>query len=72
MRGIGRSPAILLKNHGVFTIGPTAEAAVKAAVMAEDIAATVWPPSSSGDAGADSPTTSSTDSTSRYTTAYGQ
>lgn len=40
--GIGRSPAILLKNHGVFTVGPTAEAAVKAAVMVEDIAATVW------------------------------
>ena len=37
-----RSPAILLKNHGVFTIGPTAEAAVKAAVMIEDVAATVW------------------------------
>ncbi len=40
--GIGRSPAILLRNHGVFTIGPTATAAVKAAVMVEDIAATVW------------------------------
>jgi L-ribulose-5-phosphate 4-epimerase len=40
--GIGRSPAILLKNHGVFTIGPSAVAAVKAAVMVEDIAATVW------------------------------
>ncbi len=40
--GIGRSPAILLQQHGVFTIGPTATAAVKAAVMVEDIAATVW------------------------------
>jgi L-ribulose-5-phosphate 4-epimerase len=39
---IGRSPAVLLKNHGVFTVGPTATAAVKAAVMTEDIAATVW------------------------------
>jgi L-ribulose-5-phosphate 4-epimerase len=39
---IGRSPAILLKNHGVFTVGPTALAAVKAAVMVEDVAATVW------------------------------
>jgi L-ribulose-5-phosphate 4-epimerase len=39
---IGSSPAILLKNHGVFTVGPSAEAAVKAAVMVEDIAATVW------------------------------
>ena len=29
---------MLLKNHGVFTIGETAEAAVKTAVMVEDIA----------------------------------
>ena len=42
VEGIGRSPAILLKNHGVFTVGPTARAAVKAAVMVEDVAATVW------------------------------
>ena len=40
--GIGSSPAILLKNHGVFTIGPSAKAAVKAAVMTEDVAATVF------------------------------
>jgi L-ribulose-5-phosphate 4-epimerase len=39
---IGASPAVLLKNHGVFTIGPTGEAAVKAAVMVEDVARTVW------------------------------
>jgi len=39
---IGRSPAVLLKNHGVFTIGKNAEAAVKAAVMVEDVARTVW------------------------------
>jgi L-ribulose-5-phosphate 4-epimerase len=31
-----RSPAILMQNHGVFTIGPDATAAVKAAVMCED------------------------------------
>jgi L-ribulose-5-phosphate 4-epimerase len=36
------SPAALLQSHGVFTIGRTAEAAVKAAVMTEDVAATVW------------------------------
>jgi L-ribulose-5-phosphate 4-epimerase len=42
VEGIGRSPAILLKNHGVFTIGPSAKAAVKAAVMTEDVAATVF------------------------------
>ena len=39
---IGKSPAVLLKNHGVFTIGTSAPAAVKAAVMTEDVAATVW------------------------------
>jgi L-ribulose-5-phosphate 4-epimerase len=39
---IGDSPAVLLKNHGVFTIGPNAEAALKAAVMVEDVARTVW------------------------------
>jgi L-ribulose-5-phosphate 4-epimerase len=39
---IGDSVAVLLKNHGVFTIGKTAEAAVKAAVMTEDNARTVW------------------------------
>ena len=39
---IGTSRAVLLKNHGVFTVGPDAEAALKAAVMVEDIAATVW------------------------------
>jgi L-ribulose-5-phosphate 4-epimerase len=42
VESIGASCAVLLKNHGVFTIGPTAEAAVKAAVMVEDIAHTVW------------------------------
>ena len=39
---IGASPAVLLKSHGVFTVGKTAEAAVKAAVMTEDNARTVW------------------------------
>jgi L-ribulose-5-phosphate 4-epimerase len=42
VEAIGRSPAVLLKNHGVFTIGSTATAAVKTAVMTEDVAATVW------------------------------
>ena len=42
LESIGRSPAVLLKNHGVFTIGRNATAAVKAAVMTEDAAATVW------------------------------
>jgi L-ribulose-5-phosphate 4-epimerase len=38
---IGSSPAILMKNHGVFTIGATGEEAVKAAIMTEDVARTV-------------------------------
>lgn len=42
VESIGSSPAVLLKNHGVFTIGKDARAAVKAAVMTEDAAATVW------------------------------
>jgi L-ribulose-5-phosphate 4-epimerase len=36
-----RSPAVLMTNHGVFTIGRTAKAAVKAAVMCEEVARTV-------------------------------
>jgi L-ribulose-5-phosphate 4-epimerase len=40
LRG-SRSPAVLMRNHGVFTIGRTARAAVKAAVMCEDVARTV-------------------------------
>lgn len=36
-----KSPAVLMANHGVFTIGPSARAAVKAAVMCEDVARTV-------------------------------
>lgn len=36
-----RSPAVLMRGHGVFTIGATAKAAVKAAVMCEDVARTV-------------------------------
>jgi len=42
VESIGDSQAVLLKNHGVFTIGKTAEAAVKVAVMTEDVARTVW------------------------------
>jgi L-ribulose-5-phosphate 4-epimerase len=36
-----RSPAVLMRNHGVFSVGATARAAVKAAVMCEDVARTV-------------------------------
>jgi L-ribulose-5-phosphate 4-epimerase len=36
-----RSPAVLMRNHGVFTIGKDPKAAVKAAVMCEDVARSV-------------------------------
>jgi L-ribulose-5-phosphate 4-epimerase len=36
-----RSPAVLMRNHGPFTIGKDARAAVKAAVMVEEVARTV-------------------------------
>ena len=37
-----RSPSILLGNHGTFAWGATARAALKAAVMTEDVAKTVF------------------------------
>ncbi|WP_027503753.1 L-ribulose-5-phosphate 4-epimerase [Rhodococcus sp. UNC23MFCrub1.1] len=40
LRG-SRSPAVLMQNHGVFAVGPTARSAVKAAVMCEDVARSV-------------------------------
>jgi L-ribulose-5-phosphate 4-epimerase len=36
-----RSPAVLMRSHGVFTIGAGARDAIKAAVMCEDAARTV-------------------------------
>jgi L-ribulose-5-phosphate 4-epimerase len=36
-----RSPAVLMRSHGVFTVGRTGGDAVKAAVMCEDVARTV-------------------------------
>jgi len=40
--GRGRGPGVILQNHGVFTFDHSVEAAVKAAVMLEDSAKTVW------------------------------
>ena len=37
-----KSPAVLMQNHGPFTVGRDAEAAVKAAAMTEEVARTVW------------------------------
>jgi L-ribulose-5-phosphate 4-epimerase len=36
-----RSPAVLMRSHGVFTVGPGPREAIKAAVMCEDVARTV-------------------------------
>jgi L-ribulose-5-phosphate 4-epimerase len=36
-----RSPAVLMRSHGVFTVGASARAAIKAAVMCEDVARTM-------------------------------
>ncbi len=37
-----RAPAVLLGNHGVIAWGDSPKAAVKAAIMTEDVAKTVW------------------------------
>ena len=42
LRHRNRAPAILLGNHGVFAWGESPRAALKAAVMTEDVAKTVW------------------------------
>jgi L-ribulose-5-phosphate 4-epimerase len=39
---IGQSRACLLQNHGVFAVGATVSAALKTAVMVEDLAKTTW------------------------------
>src|SRR3954451_25407610 len=36
-----RSPAVLLRSHGVFTVGAVPRDAIKVAVMCEDVARTV-------------------------------
>jgi len=66
-----RSPAVLMRSHGVFTIGATAQDAVKAAVMCEDAARTVHLARAYGD-----PPPLPADQVNalhrRYTTEYGQ
>ena len=42
VRSIGESKAILMQNHGVFTIGKDARSALKSAVMVEDAARTMF------------------------------
>lgn len=42
MKYKNRAPSILMGNHGVFAWGASPRAALKAAVMTEDVAKTVW------------------------------
>ena len=63
--------AVLLEHHGVVTVGPSAEAAVKAAVMTEDVAATTFLALQLGTP-QESPRTSSSGCRERYTKVYGQ
>ena len=44
-----KSPAVLMQNHGPFTIGKDAEGAVKAAAMTEEVARTMWAAKQIGD-----------------------
>jgi L-ribulose-5-phosphate 4-epimerase len=44
-----RSSAVLMRSHGVFTVGEGPRAAIKAAVMCEDVARTVFLARSLGD-----------------------
>jgi L-ribulose-5-phosphate 4-epimerase len=66
-----RSPAVLMRGHGVFTIGPTARDAVKAAVMCEDAARTVHLARAGGDI-APLPQADIDALHRRYTSEYGQ
>ena len=43
------SPAVLMQNHGPFTIGEDAEASVKAAAMVEEVSQTIWAARQMGD-----------------------
>lgn len=40
VKSMGKAPAVLLAHHGAFAFGPTPTAALKAAVMLEDVAKT--------------------------------
>ena len=40
LKHMGKAPAVLLAQHGVFAFGPTPRAALKSAVMLEDVAKT--------------------------------
>jgi L-ribulose-5-phosphate 4-epimerase len=66
-----RSPAVLMQNHGVFSIGRTARDAVKAAVMCEDVARTTHLARQLGDP-VPIPADTATTLFERYQNVYGQ
>ena len=70
LRG-SRSPAVLMAGHGPFTVGRDARAAVKAAVMLEDVARTVHISRQLGDP-AEIPAADVTSLFRRYQNVYGQ
>ena len=61
-----------MRNHGPFTIGTDARAAVKAAVMFEDVARTVHLARQLGEPAADRRRPTSTRLYDRYQNVYGQ
>jgi L-ribulose-5-phosphate 4-epimerase len=67
-----RSPAVLMRSHGVFTIGATARDAVKSAVMCEDAARTVLLSSTLGGTPARLDQADIDALYARYQTVYGQ
>lgn len=66
-----RSPAVIMKQHGVFTIGKDAKSALKAAVMCEDAAKSVHLAMSLG-GGIEIPQDKIDALFSRYQNVYGQ
>jgi len=66
-----RSKAVLMKQHGVFTIGKDARAALKAAVMCEDVAKSAFLAQLLGGAGP-LPQSAVDSLFSRYQNVYGQ
>jgi L-ribulose-5-phosphate 4-epimerase len=67
-----RSRAVLMQNHGVFTVGSSAHAAVKAAVMCEDVARTVHVARQLGDPVAIEPKAAVDSLYERYQNIYGR
>jgi L-ribulose-5-phosphate 4-epimerase len=66
-----RSKAVLMRNHGVFAVGASGSAALKAAVMCEDVAKTVWIAQSLGELN-QLPQEAIDDLYERYQSSYGQ